>query len=77
MAERRLTVVQILPALDGGGVEQGTLEVATELVKRGHRSIVISNAILTSQADLRFVEGLSCVIRRAHWSCSLDERSER
>jgi glycosyltransferase involved in cell wall biosynthesis len=38
----RLSVAQLLPALDGGGVERGTLEVARELVRRGHRSVVIS-----------------------------------
>jgi glycosyltransferase involved in cell wall biosynthesis len=38
-----LTVVQLLPALQGGGVERGTLEVAGELVRRGCRSIVISD----------------------------------
>lgn len=38
----RLTVVQMLPALDGGGVEKGTLEVARYLVAQGHRSLVIS-----------------------------------
>src|SRR5690242_2595123 len=38
----RLTVIQTLPALNTGGVERGTLEVAAELVKRGHRSIVVS-----------------------------------
>ena len=37
-----LSVVQLLPALNVGGVERGTLEVAKELVKHGHRSIVIS-----------------------------------
>lgn len=37
-----LTVVQTLPALESGGVERGTLEVAQALVKAGHRSIVIS-----------------------------------
>lgn len=42
MAQRPLTVLQVLPALEAGGVEQGTLEVAVELVRRGHRSIVIS-----------------------------------
>jgi glycosyltransferase involved in cell wall biosynthesis len=42
MEDRPLTVVQLLPALDSGGVERGTLEVAAELVRRGHRSIVIS-----------------------------------
>jgi glycosyltransferase involved in cell wall biosynthesis len=37
-----LTVVQMLPALESGGVERGTLEVGRYLVERGHRSIVIS-----------------------------------
>ncbi|HQU15292.1 MAG TPA: glycosyltransferase family 4 protein [Gammaproteobacteria bacterium] len=37
-----MTVVQVLPALDSGGVERGTLEVAQALVRAGHRSIVIS-----------------------------------
>ena len=37
-----MKVVQLLPDLDGGGVERGTLEVAEELVKRGHESVVIS-----------------------------------
>ncbi|MEW7977564.1 MAG: glycosyltransferase [Candidatus Sedimenticola endophacoides] len=43
VAARRLTVVQLLPALEGGGVERGTLEVAAELVRLGHRSIVLSS----------------------------------
>lgn len=38
----RLTVAQLLPALNGGGVERGTVEVARELVRRGHRSLVVS-----------------------------------
>ena len=38
-----LTVLQVLPSLEGGGVERGTLEVAAELVRRGHRSLVISS----------------------------------
>jgi glycosyltransferase involved in cell wall biosynthesis len=37
-----LKVLQLLPAMESGGVEQGTLEVANELVRRGHRSLVIS-----------------------------------
>lgn len=41
-AARRLTVAQFVPALDGGGVEKGTLEVANALVEVGHRSIVVS-----------------------------------
>jgi glycosyltransferase involved in cell wall biosynthesis len=37
-----LTVMQLLPALDAGGVERGTVEVAAELVRCGHRAIVVS-----------------------------------
>ena len=37
-----LTVLQTLPALDTGGVERGTVDVAAELARRGHRSLVIS-----------------------------------
>jgi glycosyltransferase involved in cell wall biosynthesis len=39
---RSLTVVQVVPELDSGGVERGTLEVAEALVGAGHRSLVIS-----------------------------------
>jgi len=42
MRANSLTVLQLLPALDGGGVEQGTLDVAAELVRHGHRSLVLS-----------------------------------
>ncbi len=40
--ERPLTVLQLLPALAGGGVERGTLEVAAALARAGHRSLVMS-----------------------------------
>lgn len=39
---RRLTVVQLLPALESGGVERSTLEIAQALVGAGHRAIVVS-----------------------------------
>jgi glycosyltransferase involved in cell wall biosynthesis len=39
---RRLTVVQLLPALEAGGVERATLEIAEALVRAGHRAIVVS-----------------------------------
>jgi glycosyltransferase involved in cell wall biosynthesis len=35
-------VVQILPDLNGGGVEKGTLELAHHLVATGHQSVVVS-----------------------------------
>ena len=39
---RRLTVLQLLPALDAGGVEQSTVEIAQALVADDHRAIVVS-----------------------------------
>ncbi len=39
---RRLTVVQLLPALESGGVERSTLEIAQALVDAGHRAVVVS-----------------------------------
>jgi glycosyltransferase involved in cell wall biosynthesis len=38
-----MKIVQILPELDAGGVERGTLEIAAYLVREGHQSIVVSN----------------------------------
>ncbi|AQQ71316.1 Spore coat protein SA [Limihaloglobus sulfuriphilus] len=37
-----MKIVQLLPELNQGGVERGTVELSRELVKRGHQSIVIS-----------------------------------
>ena len=39
---RPLTVVQLLPALESGGVERSTLEIADALVRAGHRAVVVS-----------------------------------
>lgn len=39
---RRLTVIQLLPALESGGVERSTLEISQALVDAGHRAIVVS-----------------------------------
>lgn len=41
--QRPLTVMQLLPELNSGGVERGTLEIARALVAQGHRSLVVSN----------------------------------
>lgn len=38
----RLTIIQAVPALDGGGVESCTLDTSQALVERGHLSIVVS-----------------------------------
>jgi glycosyltransferase involved in cell wall biosynthesis len=39
---RRPTVVQLLPALQSGGVERSTLEIAAALVDAGWRAVVVS-----------------------------------
>lgn len=39
---RPLRVLQLLPALDAGGVERSTLEIAEALVKAGHAATVVS-----------------------------------
>jgi glycosyltransferase involved in cell wall biosynthesis len=42
LSKPTLTILQILPALESGGVERGTLEVGKYLVEHGHRSLVMS-----------------------------------
>lgn len=39
---RRLTVLQLLPALESGGVERSTLEIVEALIAAGHRAVVVS-----------------------------------
>lgn len=39
---RRLTVMQLLPQLDVGGVERGTVQIAAALTAAGHRALVVS-----------------------------------
>lgn len=39
---REQTILQLLPGLESGGVERGTLEVARALVESGYRSLVAS-----------------------------------
>ncbi len=38
-----MKVMQLLPELNSGGVERGTLEIARALVADGHESLVVSN----------------------------------
>ena len=42
VAMKPLKILQLLPALDSGGVERGTLEIARALVATGHESVVLS-----------------------------------
>lgn len=67
MATDALTVMQILPALEGGGVERGTLEVARALVDAGHRSLVMSaGGRLVAQLEAEGSEHLAWDIGRKH-----------
>jgi len=38
-----MKVLQILPELNSGGVERGTLEIGSFLVRAGHEAVVVSN----------------------------------
>ncbi|WGL15990.1 glycosyltransferase family 4 protein [Microbulbifer bruguierae] len=38
-----MKVIQLVPSLNAGGVERGTLDLARALVKAGHESIVVSS----------------------------------
>lgn len=38
-----MKILQILPELNVGGVERGTVDLAKELVKLGHKAVVVSN----------------------------------
>ena len=40
---RKLKIIQIVPELNSGGVERGTLELGKYLSKKGHESVVVSN----------------------------------
>ena len=38
-----MKILQILPELNSGGVERGTLELGQYLIEKGHESVVVSN----------------------------------
>ena len=79
MAERKLTVLQLLPALEGGGVERGTLELGAGLVRAGHRSLVISGGgQLVSRLTGQGSEHIEWPIgRKSLWSFRLARRLRR
>lgn len=79
MAERALTVLQLLPALESGGVERGTLELAAGLVKAGHRSMVMSSGgLLISRLTGRGSEHIDWPIgKKSLWTFRLVGRLRR
>ena len=63
MPSRPLTVLQVVPALHAGGVERGTVEVAGELTRRGHRSIVLSaGGRMVEQLEREGSEHITCAV---------------
>ena len=74
-----LTVVQILPALEAGGVERGTVEVAEALVDAGHRSIVISGGgRLVGRLEAGGTEHVRLAVgRKSPWTLRLVPRLRR
>ena len=65
---QRLTVLQMLPALESGGVERGTLEVARALVQQGHRSLVISTGgRMVPQLEAEGSEHLEWAVSKRSW----------
>lgn len=63
--DKPLTVVQLIPALDAGGVERGTVEVSRALVERGHRSVVVSSGgRLVGQLEAHGAEHVTLAIQK-------------
>ncbi len=60
-------VIQILPELNSGGVERGTLEVGQFLSKSGHNSVVISNGgCLVEQLEAEGSRHISLPVHKKH-----------
>ena len=53
LTHRRLSVVQLVPALVAGGAERSALEIGRALVEGGHTSIVVSEG---GRLGLNFVQ---------------------
>jgi glycosyltransferase involved in cell wall biosynthesis len=68
-AAMALTVMQLLPALNVGGVERGTLEIAAALVEHKHRALVVSAGGL-------LVEELEA-LGATHIECPIGKKSPR
>jgi len=63
-----MRVLQVLPALNSGGVERGTVEFARELVKQGHESIVLSSGgRLVDQLEAEGSRHITMPVHRNPW----------
>lgn len=60
-----MKVMQLLPELNSGGLERGTLEIARALVADGHQSLVVSNGgRLVTQLEAEGSQHLSLAIHK-------------
>lgn len=74
----KLTIIQVLPALNSGGVERGTVEFAREIANLGHRSIVISNGgRMVKQLEDEGTEHIPMPVHRKSLSSLLQVRPMR
>lgn len=73
-----MKVLQILPALDSGGVERGTVDFAGELVKRGHQSLVMSSGgRLVTQLQQQGSEHINFAVHKKSLTSLLKVRALR
>lgn len=73
-----MKVLQILPALDGGGVERGTIDFAGELVQRGHQSLVMSSGgRLVTQLQQQGSEHINFAVHKKSLTSLLKVRALR
>ncbi len=74
-----MTIVQLLPQLNAGGVERGTLEINRALVAAGHRSIVISGGgQLVSQLEAEGGEHVAMQVwKKSLWTLAAVPRLRR
>lgn len=73
-----MKVIQLLPELNSGGVERGTLEVADFLVKRGHEAVVISNGgRLVADLEKLGARHIAMPVHRKSWRSLLEVKKLR
>jgi len=73
-----MKILQILPELNAGGVERGTLEVARFLVAHGHESLVLSNGgRLVKQLETEGSRHISMPVHRKSLASLLQVRPLR
>jgi glycosyltransferase involved in cell wall biosynthesis len=64
-----MKIIQILPELNAGGVERGTLEVGKHLTEQGHESIVISHGgRLVEQLESEGSRHITLPVHKKHLS---------